>query len=255
MEPGKLVDLLPYHHHAGRSLSISQTPKGSTTILIVEEERPTLSLRKNWKFLLVALWLLACNTLTGVADQQLSKEVNSPAFTAPFFYLWYMGFIRIFTFLVYLPLRLLYDRIRGRQSGYHLENESQTPSSRSHVLKNVLTSAKAIYRYDRMGAPFWSQRNIVLKPDVTDQFSREAELVFGPAGLTRRTGLLYLIPFALVWTGTNGLFYLALTFGEVSECVAISSSSIIFINVISWFCLKEKFMLFKVRSFLLMFLS
>ena len=138
----QILDTVPQY---GKTLSLSQTPNGSTAILIVDDAVPKFSVKKNWKFMLIAVGLLMCNTLTGAADQQLSKEANSPTFAAPFFYLWFMSLMRSVTFLVYLPIRLLYDAVNGRQLHYQLDRS--TSQTISYSMKNVLASVKAIFRY------------------------------------------------------------------------------------------------------------
>ncbi|OQV16708.1 hypothetical protein BV898_09218 [Hypsibius exemplaris] len=200
------------------SMPNSKTNNESTTVLIVEMEAK-LPFWRNWKFLTIAVVIMVYNTLTGVADQQIAKEVNSPTFSAPFFLLWCMAVLRTLTFPVYLPIGVAYAYFK------------RLYSTSTDKLEGVMqkTSVMTI---------------------ITD-ICRDSALVFGPPGLTWKRSTLYLVPFALLWIGNNGLFYMAVTFAEVSECVAVSSSTTVFVYLISWIFLKEKFILFKLFGMLL----
>ncbi|OQV16705.1 hypothetical protein BV898_09215 [Hypsibius exemplaris] len=196
-------------------LNETNLPSSAITIEIAEE-KPKVPFWRNWKFLALAVAILAYNMLSAVADAQFSKLVNSPTFSGPFFLLWYITAIRAFTFPVYLLIRTPRD-LNGRRRD----------------LESIKTSAAGT-------SSTWVKLSVIIR-----DIYREAQSVFGPAGLTWKSGTLYLVPFAVLWNITNGFFYVALTFAEVSECVVISSSSTIFVYIICWIFLKEKFLLFK----------
>ncbi|OQV22243.1 hypothetical protein BV898_03746 [Hypsibius exemplaris] len=198
----------------------TKTHEESTTILVVEEQPVAASIWKNWKLATFAVLVLTYSTLQLVGDQQIAKAVNSPTFAAPFFLLWYMGVIRTLTFPFYLLLRMTYDFVRSWNS------------EQKQISPNILSDLKIPTKKPAS--------SMTIK-----EIYREAELIFGPAGLTVKAVVVKVTPFALLWVTTNGLFYLAVTFAEVSVCVAVSSSSLVFIHIISWTVLKEKFLLFK----------
>ncbi|OQV16707.1 hypothetical protein BV898_09217 [Hypsibius exemplaris] len=204
-------------HHIPQQLPDSTTAtNGELLVTIISDEKLKLSIWWNWKFLAMACAILAYNTMTGVADQQISKEINSSVFQAPFLLLWYMGIVRTFTFPVYVVIRTTYEFFVQRHNS---KTTTEPEEAINTNFSSILGRFASIYR--------------------------EAETVFGASGLTLKTGASYLVPFALLWTSTNGLFYWALTFAEVSECVAVSSSTMIFMYLISWTFLKENFILFK----------
>ncbi|OQV24945.1 putative Solute carrier family 35 member F4 [Hypsibius exemplaris] len=175
---------------------------------------------KKCQYWTIAISILVYNTIMGVAEHQIAKEVNSLTFSAPFFLLWYMGTVRALTFPAYLFFRLVHDVSRSRTlSSRDTPYRDESADSSESIWSLILTNVQKIYR--------------------------ESEIIFGPCGLTLKSAAIYLIPFALLWTCTNGFFYWAVTFAEVSECTAVSSLTIIFVQMISWIFLREKLVLFK----------
>ncbi|OQV16706.1 putative Solute carrier family 35 member F4 [Hypsibius exemplaris] len=197
---------------------VSPADEPTTTVILTVDENPTTvpSMWRNWRFLTMAAAILAYATITEVSNAQISKLVNSPTFSAPFFLMWYMVLTRIFAFPIYLAVRVVHGFITTSTGKF---DEFNAPKPKLSSWKVATLTVRDIWR--------------------------ETEKVFGPAGLTLKSGFLYLVPFSLLWSITNGLFYWAVTFTEVSECVAVSCVSIIFVYIIAWIFLKEQFILFK----------
>ncbi|XP_055337692.1 putative thiamine transporter SLC35F3 [Paramacrobiotus metropolitanus] len=174
----------------------------------------------DWQRFGISLVILLFCASTAVGDQQLSKEVNGSTFDAPFFFLWCSNIVRMLTFPALVCIRMIYEYTCGHAGLIH-KIWICGKAHRSIVIsgENKRISAKGLWV--------------------------EAKSLMGPKGFQPLNCVIYLVPFALSIIAINGLFYWAVTYASVSECVTIGSQFIIIVHIISWVFLKEKFLIFK----------